>query len=37
MLLPKVEIKDFNVLTDVKPFFEISVKNKEEAMKKLLK
>ena len=25
----KVEIKDFNVLIDVKPFFEIPVKNKE--------
>ena len=29
--VPKVEIKDFNVLTDGKPFFEIPVKNKEEA------
>ena len=29
--LPKVEIKDFNVLIDGKPFFEIPVKNKEEA------
>ena len=28
--IPKVEIKDFNVLTDGKPFFYISVKNKEE-------
>ena len=36
MLLPKVEIKDFNVLTDVKPFFEISVKNKEEAYEKII-
>ena len=27
----KVERKDFNVLIDGKPFFEISVKNKEEA------
>ena len=27
---PKVEIKDFNVLIDGKPFFEIPVKNKEE-------
>ena len=26
----KVEIKDFNVLIDGKPFFEIRVKNKEE-------
>ena len=29
--VPKVEIKDFNVSTDGKPFFEIPVKNKEEA------
>ena len=29
--LLKVEIKDFNVLIDGKPFFEIPVKNKEEA------
>ena len=29
--VPKVEIKDFNVLIDGKPFFEIPVKNKEEA------
>ena len=28
--VPKVEIKDFNVLLDGKPFFEILVKNKEE-------
>ena len=28
---PQVEIKDFNVLIDEKPFFEIPVKNKEEA------
>ena len=27
---PTVEIKDYNVLTDGKPFFENSVKNKEE-------
>ena len=27
----RVEIKDFNVLIDGKPFFEIPVKNKEEA------
>ena len=27
----EVEIKDFNVLIDGKPFFEIPVKNKEEA------
>ena len=29
--VPKVEIKDFNVLTDGKAFSEIPVKNKEEA------
>ena len=27
--VPKVEIKDFSVLIDGKPFFEIPVKNKE--------
>ena len=29
--LPKAEIKDFNVLIDGKSFFEIPIKNKEEA------
>ena len=33
--VPKVEIKDFNVLIDRKSFFDVPVKNKEEAMKKL--
>ena len=28
--VPMVEMKDFNVLTDGKPFFEIPVKNKVE-------
>ena len=28
--LPKVEVKEFNVLIDGKPFFEIPVKNKEK-------
>ena len=28
---PKVEIKDFNVLVDGKGFFDVPVKNKEEA------
>ena len=28
--VPKVEIKDFNVLIDGKPFFEIPVKNKKK-------
>ena len=30
-------MKDFNVLIDGKPFFEIPVKNKEEALKQLWK
>ena len=34
--LPKVEIKDFNVLTEGKPFFEIPVKNKKEAYEKII-
>ena len=29
--VPKVELKDFDVLIDEKPFFEIPVKNTEEA------
>ena len=29
--VPKVEVKDFNMLIDQKPFFEIPVKNKEDA------
>ena len=29
--VPKIEIKDFNVLIDGKQFFEIPVKNQEEA------
>ena len=35
--VPKVEIKDFNVLIDGKPFFEIPVKIKKKHMKQLLK
>ena len=34
--LPKVEIKDFNVLIDGKPFFGIPVKNKEEAYEAMI-
>ena len=34
--LPKVEIKDYNVLIDQKPFFEIPVKNKEETYKAII-
>ena len=32
--LPKIEIKDYNVIIDGKPFFEIPVKNKEETYEK---
>ena len=35
--VPKVEIKDYNVIIDGKAFFEIPVKNKEETYEKLLK
>ena len=34
--VPKVEIKDFNVLIDGKPFFEIPAKNKEEAHEQII-
>ena len=34
--VPKVEIKDFNVVIDVKPFFKIPIKNKEEAYKQII-
>ena len=34
--VPKVEIKDFNVLMYGKPFFEIPVKNKEEAYEAII-
>ena len=35
--IPKVEIKDFSVLIDEKSFFDMSINNKEETYKKLLK
>ena len=35
--VPKVEIKDFNVLTDGKQFFEIAVKIKKKLIEQLLK
>ena len=35
--VPKVEIKDFNVLIDGKPFFETPVKIKKKHMNKLSK
>ena len=34
--VPKVEIKDFNVLIDGKSFFEIFVKNEEEAYEAII-
>ena len=34
--VPSVEIKDFNVLNDGKQFFEILVKNKEEAYEAII-
>ena len=34
--VPKIEIKDFNVLIDEKPFFEIPAKNKEEACEAII-
>ena len=33
--VPKIELKDFNVLSDGKTFFDVPVKNKEESFKKL--
>ena len=34
--VPKVKINDFNVLTDEKSFFDLPVKNQEEACEKIL-
>ena len=34
--MPLVEIKDFNALTDNKPFFDQPVKSKQEAYEKLI-
>ena len=34
--VPKVEIKDFNVLIDGKSFFDFPVKNEEEAYEKII-
>ena len=33
---PNIEIKDFNVLIDGKSFFDLQVKNEEEAYKKII-
>ena len=35
--VPNVEIKDFNVLIDGKSFFDLPVKNEEEAYEKIIK
>ena len=34
--VPRVEIKDFNVLVDGKSFFDLPVKNEEEAYEKIM-
>ena len=34
--MPKVQIKDFNVLIDGKRFFDLPVKNEEEAYEKII-
>ena len=34
--VPNIEIKDFNVLIDEKSFFDLPVKNKEEAYEKII-
>ena len=34
--VPKVEIKDFNILIDRKSFFDLPVKNEEETYKKII-
>ena len=35
--VPKAEITDFNVLNDGKSFFDVPVKNKEEANEKIMR
>ena len=34
--LPKVQVKDFNVIIDKTPFFDLPVKNEEEAYEKII-
>ena len=34
--MPNIEIKDYNVIIDGKPFFEVPIKNKEETYKKII-
>ena len=34
--MPNVEIKDYNVLIDLQPFYDIPIKNKEETYKNII-
>ena len=34
--MPNVEIQDYNVLIDLQPFYDIPIKNKEEAYKTIV-
>ena len=34
--VPRVEVKDFNVLINGKPFFDIPIRNKEEAYEQII-
>ena len=34
--VPKIEMKDFNLLNDGKPFSEIPIKNKEQAYEQII-
>ena len=34
--VPNIEIKDFNILIDEKSFFDLPIKNEEEAYKKII-
>ena len=34
--IPNIEIKDYNVLTDLQPFYDIPIKNKEETYKNII-
>ena len=33
---PSIEIKDYNVLIDLQPFYDIPIKNKEETYKNIM-
>ena len=34
--MPTVEMKDFNVLINLKPFFELPIRNKKESYEKMI-